>query len=286
MIFIDTKESQIISSFFKIYDVFIQIDLKTSLLYGRNYDIIKKLFMFFANDLILNPENSKEAYEKLREEILNYFTLIKEDLDITAQKSSIVSINSALISSFLECNKNRIPIYKQIFSEFLYSIKMFIEFRNEIQIEGRSIIAKNNIVERLNYYFNFQDIQAIEQIVKKIEFQNDSNIPKQVLTEFHNFMSHICAAYSLSDEDKNTDIFSKNIERAINHIKRGTLDCYKIIIKDYFILENSTLPIGLKNQLFNLRINEYKNLGNNSINILEQFKKIVQEIMKTPYLNS
>lgn len=166
MIFIDTKESQIISSFFKIYDVFIQIDLKTSLLYGRNYDIIKKLFMFFANDLILNPENSKEAYEKLREEILNYFTLIKEDLDITAQKSSIVSINSALISSFLECNKNRIPIYKQIFSEFLYSIKMFIEFRNEIQIEGRSIIAKNNIVERLNYYFNFQDIQAIEQIVK------------------------------------------------------------------------------------------------------------------------
>ncbi|EAH4871591.1 hypothetical protein D6148_05075, partial [Campylobacter jejuni] len=62
-----------------------------------------------------------------------------------------------------------------------------------------------------------------------------------------------------------------------------------IIIKDYFILENSTLPIGLiglKNQLFNLRINEYKNLGNNSINILEQFKKIVQEIMKTPYLNS
>ncbi|EBF5823863.1 hypothetical protein FI490_03585, partial [Campylobacter coli] len=83
-----------------------------------------------------------------------------------------------------------------------------------------------------------------------------------------------------------TDIFLKNIERAINHIKRGTLDCYKIIIKDYFILENSTLPIGLKNQLFNLRINEYKNLGNNSINILEQFKKIVQEIMKTPYLNS
>ncbi|EAL0740577.1 hypothetical protein B6684_07305, partial [Campylobacter jejuni] len=89
--------------------------------------------------------------------------------------------------------------------------------------------------------------------------------------------------------DENTDIFLKNIERAINHIKRGTLDCYKIIIKDYFILENSTLPIGLiglKNQLFNLRINEYKNLGNNSINILEQFKKIVQEIMKTPYLNS
>ncbi|EJQ0533155.1 hypothetical protein NZJ19_001178, partial [Campylobacter coli] len=112
------------------------------------------------------------------------------------------------------------------------------------------------------------------------------NIPKQALIEFNNFMSHVCTAYSLSDKDENTDIFLKNIERAINHIKRGTLDCYKIIIKDYFILENSTLPIGLKNQLFNLRINEYKNLGNNSINILEQFKKIVQEIMKTPYLNS
>ncbi|ULO00166.1 hypothetical protein CMOL_1014 [Campylobacter sp. RM10537] len=273
----NTKASQsIISGFFKIYDVFIQIDLKTSLSYGRNYDIIKKLFMFFANDLILNPENYEEAYKKLREEILNYFALIEEYLNITAQRSSVVSINSALISSLSK--------YKKIFSDFLHSIAMFIKFRNKIQIKGRSIIAKNNIVERLNYYFNFQDIQAVEQIVEKIEFQNDSNIPKQVLTEFHNFMSHVCTAYSLSNEDKNTDVFSKNIERAINHIKRGTLDCYKIIIKDFFILMKNNKEEYLmipkdEYKLFNIRINEYQSLGKEDMEVIENYKKYAAFIL-------
>ncbi|MGJ0124206.1 hypothetical protein [Campylobacter coli] len=280
----DVKESQlIISNFFRNYDIFIQIDSKTSLLCGRNYEIIKEAFIFFANNLVLHPKNFKEAYGKLREKFLNYFTLVEEDLGITAQRSSIVCINNDLTSSFLLFNKSQDLKFKKILGEFLYSIKMFEEFRDKIQMEGRRTIAKNNIIERLSYYFNFEDTQAVEQIVKKIEFQNDSSIPKQVLTEFHNFMSHVCTAYSLSDEDKNTDIFSKNIERAINHIKRGTLDCYKIIIKDYFMLEYSVLPMNIKNQLFNLRINEYKNLGHNNINILVEFKKIVQQIMKTPH---
>lgn len=264
----DIKESQlIISNFFRNYDIFIQIDSKTSLLYGRNYEIIKEAFIFFANNLVLHPKNSKEAYEKLREKFLNYFALIEEDLDITAQRSSVACLNKKLTSSFLLFNKSQDLNFKQILSEFLYSIKMFEEFRDKIQMEGRRTIAKNNIIERLNYYFNFQDTHAVEQIVKKVEFQNNSNIPKQVLTEFHNFMSHICMAYSLSDEDKNTDIFSKNIERAINHIKRGTLDCYKIIIKDFFIFtrgkEEYLIIKKDKNTLFNLRINEYQNLGKN-----------------------
>ncbi|WP_239819976.1 hypothetical protein [Campylobacter molothri] len=232
--------------------------------------------MFFANDLILNPENYEEAYKKLREEILNYFALIEEYLNITAQRSSVVSINSALISSLSK--------YKKIFSDFLHSIAMFIKFRNKIQIKGRSIIAKNNIVERLNYYFNFQDIQAVEQIVEKIEFQNDSNIPKQVLTEFHNFMSHVCTAYSLSNEDKNTDVFSKNIERAINHIKRGTLDCYKIIIKDFFILMKNNKEEYLmipkdEYKLFNIRINEYQSLGKEDMEVIENYKKYAAFIL-------
>ncbi|KAJ9900852.1 hypothetical protein QR524_01840 [Campylobacter jejuni] len=274
----DVKEYQLtVNNFFKNYDVFNQIDLKTSLLYGRNYDIIKELFMFFANDLLLHPENSEEAYKKLREEILNYFAAIEEDLGITAQKSSIVCINNALTSSFLRLNKSKIPTYKQIFSELLDSIKMFVEFRNEIQMEGQRIIAKNNIIERLGYYFNFKNIQSIEQVVKEIEIENGGNIPRQVLIEFHNFMSHICIAYSLSDEDKNTDLFSKNIERAINHIKRGTLDCYKIIIKDFFILmknidKYSMIPKD-KDKLLSLRINEYQNLGKDMNKILTDYKK-------------
>ncbi|HEB9327371.1 TPA: hypothetical protein RZK18_000109 [Campylobacter coli] len=90
-------------------------------------------------------------------------------------------------------------------------------------------------------------------------------------------MSHICIAYSLSDEDKNTDLFSKNIERAINHIKRGTLDCYKIIIKDFFILMKNTDKYSMipkdKDKLLSLRINEYQNLGKDMNKILTDYKK-------------
>ncbi|HHP0332403.1 TPA: hypothetical protein ACRZSL_001693 [Campylobacter jejuni] len=253
-----------------------------SLVHGRQYSYYKEMLLFYVT-VIMNDyieEADKEAkFIEFRRKIVEFVLENSKRYDISRQHSSTIAFNKKL-NNVLQ-NNNEVSL-----SEFLESIQFFLQFRQKIQKDGRKIIAKENISRRMFYYFDFKEKDVMDKIIDNIDFNHIGNIPKQALIEFNNFMSHVCAAYSLSDEDKNTDIFSKNIERAINHIKRGTLDCYKIIIKDYFILENSTLPIGLKNQLFNLRINEYKNLGNNSINILEQFKKIVQEIMKTPYLNS
>ncbi len=110
------------------------------------------------------------------------------------------------------------------------------------------------------YYFDFKEKDVMDKIIDNIDFNHIGNIPKQALIELI-ILCLMFAPPTLYPIKMKTLIFFKNIERAINHIKRGQLDCYKIIIKDYFILENSTLPIGLiglKNQLFNLRINEYK----------------------------
>ncbi|HFW6688818.1 TPA: hypothetical protein ACICII_001001 [Campylobacter jejuni] len=253
-----------------------------SLVHGRQYSYYKEMLLFYVT-VIMNDyieEADKEAkFIEFRRKIVEFVLENSKRYDISRQHSSTIAFNKKL-NNVLQ-NNNEVSL-----SEFLESIQFFLQFRQKIQKDGRKIIAKENISRRMFYYFDFKEKDVMDKIIDNIDFNHIGNIPKQALIEFNNFMSHVCTACSLSDKDENTDIFLKNIERAINHIKRGTLDCYKIIIKDYFILENSTLPIGLKNQLFNLRINEYKNLGNNSINILEQFKKIVQEIMKTPYLNS
>ncbi|EPP1605152.1 hypothetical protein ACUMJ1_000805 [Campylobacter jejuni] len=90
-------------------------------------------------------------------------------------------------------------------------------------------------------------------------------------------MSHICAAY----KSQNIEVQNKNIERAKNHLYRGTLDIYKIIIKDYIISSNEIINERHIRVLFNLRLKEYRSLGKNNfqINILKYFKKIGEEIV-------
>ncbi|ECQ5881519.1 hypothetical protein FZL65_00710 [Campylobacter coli] len=277
-----TNSAPIVNKFFTLYDYFIQFDLKLSLVHGRQYSCYKEMLLFcvtvLMNDYV--EEADKEAkFIEFRPKIVKFILENSKKYDISCQYSSTIAFNKKL-NNFLQ-NDNKVYL-----DEFLKSIQFFLQFRQKIQKDGRKVIAKENISRRMFYYFDFKEKDVIDGIINNIDFGNVGNIPKQALIEFNNFMSHVCAAYSLSNEDENIDIFSKNIERAINHIKRGTLDCYKIIIKDYFMLEYSVLPMDIKNRLFNLRISEYKNLGHNNIDILVEFKKIVQQIMKTPHLNS
>lgn len=277
-----TNSAPIVNKFFTLYDCFIQFDLKLSLVHGRQYSHYREMLLFcvtvIMNDYI--EEADKEAkYIELRHKIVKFILENSKKYDISRQHSSTIAFNKKLNNFLL----NDSEFY---LNEFLKSIQFFIQFRQKIQKDGRKVIAKENISRRMFYYFDFKEKDVMDKIIDNIDFNHIGNIPKQALIEFNNFMSHVCTAYSLSDEDENTDIFLKNIERATNHIKRGTLDCYKIIIKDYFMLEYSVLPMNIKNRLFNLRINEYKNLGHNNIDILVKFKKIVQQIMKTSHLNS
>ncbi|AKJ53384.1 hypothetical protein CD56_03175 [Campylobacter lari] len=270
------NSAPIINKFFTLYDYFIQLDLKLSLVHGRQYSYYKEMLLFcvtvIMNDCI--KEADKEAkFIEFRRKIVKFVLENSKKYDISCQYSSTIALNKKL-NNFLQ-NDNKVYLH-----EFLKSIQFFLQFRQKIQKDGRKVIAKENISRRMFYYFDFKEKDVMDKIIDNIDFNHIGNIPKQALIEFNNFMSHVCTAYSLSDKDENTDIFLKNIERAINHIKRGTLDCYKIIIKDYFMLDYSVLPMNIKNRLFNLRISEYKNLGHNNIDILVEFKKIVQEITK------
>lgn len=51
------------------------------------------------------------------------------------------------------------------------------------------------------------------------------NKPHQVLVEIENFNSHLIQCLQHPD----TDLGKRNISRALTHLQRGTLDCYKLI---------------------------------------------------------
>lgn len=73
--------------------------------------------------------------------------------------------------------------------------------------------------------------------------------PIPVLNEFHHAMSHLCEVF-LKDDARYT-----NLERAIPHFKRGMMDIYKTIIRDFLILNQDAL--GVKQEALKIRELEY-----------------------------
>lgn len=61
------------------------------------------------------------------------------------------------------------------------------------------------------------------------------------------------------------DMDEKYIPRACNHFKRGALDLYKIIIKDFFVLHPPSYGTKeMQVKLFEIREKEYKLIGNDN----------------------
>lgn len=69
----------------------------------------------------------------------------------------------------------------------------------------------------------------------------------------------------------------KNINRAINHFRRGALDSYKAIIKDFYhIRDNRTYnPLS---SLKEVRNKEYKGIGKDN-SLCNDYKKLTDEII-------
>lgn len=53
--------------------------------------------------------------------------------------------------------------------------------------------------------------------------------PVQVLVEIENFNSHLVSALQGNHGD---DVVSSNLKKALDHLKRGTLDCYKLLFAE------------------------------------------------------
>lgn len=163
-----------------------------------------------------------------------------------------------------QCSKSRIEPHRtniECSTKILQNaIRHYILWRKILKYEDVIGIAKCNIIDRIQYYFTIPQ----EQLEKLFEEHKNNNteeqsitVPRQVLIEFHNAISHLIQA----GEGKKGD---DNIPRACNHFKRGALDLYKIIIKDFFILypfqcQQNTKEIQKK--LCEIRVKEYELIG-------------------------
>ncbi|MCW1871810.1 hypothetical protein OLQ26_03875 [Campylobacter jejuni] len=105
---------------------------------------------------------------------------------------------------------------------------------------------------------------------------DNNKIIKQSLIEFHNAISHLVSIFYGNTEES-------NIKRAINHFKRGALDSYKSIIKDYYLLKNSgniLYELDLEKKLINIRENEFRNMGtDNNGDLLKKYENMVNDII-------
>lgn len=266
------KLAELEKIFYTTYDIFAQVDTVLSLTkHGKNSELIKRVMIFYLKKLSskkISIEEKNTTFEPIRKKMEEY--IIGCEKKYNRNFSSCLPKAQINQKKFFECG----PSVKN-FSDALVN---FIRFRQSLSEEKIKTIAKINLKNRAKYYFDFNDDKFINRIVDK--FYNKSglfNVPKQVLIEFHNFMSHICIAY----KSQNVEVQNKNIERAKNHLYRGTLDIYKIIIKDYIISSNEIINERHIRVLFNLRLKEYRSLGKNNfqISILKYFKKIGEEII-------
>lgn len=71
--------------------------------------------------------------------------------------------------------------------------------------------------------------------------------------KFHHGMSHLCEVF-LKEDGRYT-----NLERAIPHFKRGMMEVYKTIIRDFMILNKDAL--GIKREALKIRELEYQTIG-------------------------
>lgn len=222
-----TTKPLLISRYFRIYTLFLNIDVETAILEGRDFNIIN----LFRINLELLFEKNVEI-KKANQSLKALEELIKEERAIY-NSISIYNDNyftySLIRNGFKQCYEYFIEFFEAY--EFVYNV-----FKGD---EGRK----------------FQDI----------------------LVEFNNALSHLIAfAYNHNET---------NIKKAISHLYRGILDCYKEIIhKNYDIVkENDQIIKQLDDKTYlqyyiDLRKEEASNIGADEAikkdNILKGYKQL------------
>lgn len=244
--------------FSKLYINFLELD-KLSLFIGRQYRIIV-LFLFYYYLLSQNEENKIQQIRDKLAQILNDET--ESNLIEPIIKPEILILQ----------NESQTGNFQNWMKEFLEALKIFEKFREKLSQEDKQKIAQNNLFDRLSYY-NIQ-------IPNEMDFSKTlakNNIPRQILNEFHNAMSHL---FTITAKNKDIKI-AQNMQRAINHLKRRTLDFYKTIIKDYYIIKHDE---SFKQEVLKIREKEYQSIGddrdfNTSDGIFKEYKNICENIL-------
>lgn len=104
-----------------------------------------------------------------------------------------------------------------------------------------------------------------------------NGILSDLLTEFHNAMSHIITAL-LHKQNSNNEVYVRNIAKAVSHLKRGKKDAYKIIIRClYPVIEKyPNIKKEFRKEFIIIRCNEIDYLSN--IEKHEEIENSIQNI--------
>lgn len=264
--------------FFQEYKIFLEIEAIVSFVKGRDYDVIKCFYDFFL-EISQTPSKQQDVIDVAKSKLEEKFEEYKqenENYKITFTRNH----GNAIPISFSLNRNNKIS---HAFSLLAMAIKQYGEWRNGLNEKAIKEIYIKNLCDKQRYYFGNAP-RDLNSHLANVEASTNNKILRQSLIEFHNGISHLNAVYwNTGDNEINTD-------RAANHFKRGALDSYKAIIKDFCILAGQSPMETIIDNLKILRECEYQTVGDDSQRNKDRLYKkyqdfIANKIMKS-FLNS
>lgn len=190
-----------------------------------------------------------------------------KSIDFTRNHGNVVPLDISL---------NKGQNISQAFSLLTKAVKQYGYWRKCLNKEAIKEIYLKNLSDKQKYYFN-NTLSDLSSSLANVEVSTNNNILRQSLIEFYNGISHLNAAYwNMGDNIINAD-------RAANHFKRGALDSYKAIIKDFCFLAGHEPIESIVRQLSMLREVEYKTIGNdkqrNEDNLCTKYQFFTDQII-------
>lgn len=223
---ISDNKIELLTYLLQTYHKFVFYDSIISIIKARDFFSIKMLFIMISDVLMCILDDYKFDDKMIKK----YKKNADEVIDIYLNKDS--NFDNALKESIQHIFKDK--ALKESSIQLLLREKLFIENLQKF------IIAYN----QLHKYAN--------------------GTLSDLLTEFHNSMSHIIAALlHVQQVGQILPVYSRNIEKAIGHLKRGRKDAYKIIIRCLYpiISQYSNVLDEFKKEFIIIRCNEIDSLS-------------------------
>ena len=256
-----------IDIFFRIYESFLFVDSIVSLSAdGRNRNIISS-FMYAY--LQINKDKN---------------ILQKELLQKLAEETGIYAKHYEPISVVLNFHKQKhIPFIaktssklRESISKFLSAAKQYKKHRENLKSSDiQDLYIRSNTSYQIAYFKapidGFSDCLK-DKITHLPPDVVGVAILKQSLMEFNNALSHLHSAYMNRHPDK-------NIQRAVKHIDRATLDFYKAIVRDLWTLKKAEQHID---EIKKVRVLEYLAIGDddNKHKIVSSYAGLISTLLK------
>lgn len=261
--------------FFQLYTVFLEIDSVESLTLGRNRSLIKSFYHFYYFESMIKKSSGDD---NIRDKLNQTKILLKKEFkNYMSQKNKYhikIWANPQTSSTYPHIVEN--PNISEAFLYLVDAVEQYEKWRSKLSNEQLLVIYRKNLEDRQKYYGNDECFKGFnEELLKNIDITKLTNnkMLKQTLIEFHNAISHLVAAYYGRNQDNNK-------ERAINHFKRGALDSYKAIIKDFYHLYNVKKAKNdpPSEDMKNIRKKEYLNIGSDET-IFKEYKKFTDSLI-------